>query len=50
MTKEYVIEVSKGNNKGTKNEMSTLDKIIVLWFFTNLIKLMILSFKRIIKK
>lgn len=46
MTKEYVFEVSKGTDK----EMSTLDKIIILWFIAKAINIIVLLIKRIFKK
>lgn len=45
MTKEYIVEVSKGTNK----EMSTLDKIIIVWFFAKAINALILLYKRYAK-
>ena len=47
MTKEYIIEVE---NKSKKETMSTLDKIIVVWFIAKAINLLVLLFKRIIQK
>ena len=49
MTKEYIISVENTSKKETNN-MSTLDKIIVVWFIAKMINLMVLAFKRIFKK
>lgn len=47
MTKEYIVEVSKGNTK--KETMSALDKIIIVWFFAKAINTLILLYKRYAK-
>ena len=47
MTKEYIISVDTSKKETT---MSTLDKIIILWFIAKAINLMVLLIKRTIKK
>lgn len=47
MTKEYIVEVSKENRK--KETMSTLDKIIVVWFIAKAINVLYLLYKRYAK-
>lgn len=48
MTKEYIIEYQGKNN--TTNNMSMLDKIIIIWFIAKAINILVLLFKRIFKK
>ena len=49
MTKEY-IDIVETSTSNTKKEMSTLDKIIIVWFIAKAINIMYLLYKRYISK
>lgn len=49
MTKEYIISVENTSKKETNN-MSTLDKIIVVWFVAKAINILVLLYKRYVSK
>lgn len=51
MTKEIIFEVENTSKKeNTTATMSTLDKIIIVWFIAKVINIFYLLFKRIFKK
>ena len=49
MTKEIIFEVENKSKKETNN-MTTLDKIIIVWFFVKMINILYLLYKRYISK